>query len=154
MEENYWRVIWLFALKVGSAITHPLNKISVAASPFHPSSSFAIMYYFDLCFEGNPNERNEKTTYVCIYICVWCVCVSICVYYILFYSTCTFVNFYTLRHLLDDYVQICSRTLGEDKLAYSVVIVYSYIYCDWLNDYAVGSLSSTSTLRIFLLVCS
>ena len=26
-------------------------------------------------------------------------------------------------------------TRGEDKLAYSVVIVYTYIYCDWLNDY-------------------
>jgi hypothetical protein len=40
------------------------------------------MYYFVLCVEGNPNERNEKTSYVCIYICVWCVCVSICVYYL------------------------------------------------------------------------
>jgi len=32
--------------------------------------------------EGNPSERNEKTSYVCIYIYMWCVCVSICVYYI------------------------------------------------------------------------
>ena len=33
-------------------------------------------------YEGKPSERNEKTSYVCIYICMWCVCVSICVYYI------------------------------------------------------------------------
>ena len=25
-------------------------------------------------------KGTKKTSYVCIYICVWCVCVSICVY--------------------------------------------------------------------------
>ena len=44
------------------------------------------MYYFVLCVEGNPNERNEKTSYVCIYICVWCVCVSICMSFIMYLS--------------------------------------------------------------------
>ena len=57
-----------------------LSKQNICRSLSIPS--FIFIYYCYLCVEGNPNERNEKTSYVYIYICVWCVCVSICVYYI------------------------------------------------------------------------
>src|SRR6056300_918575 len=56
------------------------SQQNVCCSLSIPSSVF--IYYYVICVEGNPNERNEKTSYVCIYICMWCVCVSICVYYI------------------------------------------------------------------------
>ena len=45
--------------------------------------SFVFIYYYLFMYEGNPSERNEKTSYVCIYICMWCVCVSVyvCIIY-------------------------------------------------------------------------
>ena len=63
----------IFAWKVGNAITHPLSKIVCCSLSSHSIlRSHLLLFYM---VEGNPSERNEKTSYVCIYICMWCVCV-------------------------------------------------------------------------------
>ena len=70
----------IFAWKVGNAITHPLSKMSVAASPFHPPSSFTTMLYVlrEILMKGTKKPR----MFVFIYVCGVCVCQYMCVLYI------------------------------------------------------------------------
>ena len=63
----------------GKGKEEALNKISVAVSLFHPSSSFTTILF--MC--RGINERNEKNLVrLYLYICVVCVCQYMYEFYI------------------------------------------------------------------------